>query len=40
MRGIVYRMIQEANGLINKIDNEQELRIEIRVEDKELENII
>ena len=30
---------QEVNGLINENDNEQELRIVIRVEDKELENI-
>ena len=31
--------VQEANGLINENDNEQELRTVIRVEDKELENI-
>ena len=31
--------VQEANGLINENDNEQELRTIIRVEDKELENI-
>ena len=31
--------VQEANGLINEIDNKQELRIVIRVEDEELENI-
>ena len=31
--------VQEANGLINETDNEQELRTEIRVKDKELENI-
>ena len=31
--------VQEANGSINEIDNKQELRIVIRVEDEELENI-
>ena len=30
--------LQEANGLINENDNEQELRTVIRVEDEELEN--
>ena len=30
---------QENNGLINEIDNEQELRTVIRVKDEELENI-
>ena len=32
-------MLQEANGLINETDNEQELRTAIRVEDEELEHI-
>ena len=31
--------IREANGLINEIDNDQELRTVSRVEDKELGNI-
>ena len=31
--------VQKANGLINENNNEQELRIVIRVKDKELENI-
>ena len=31
--------VQEANGLINGIDHEQELKTAIRVEDEELENI-
>ena len=41
LRGIVCRMVgfQEKNGLINEIDNEQELRTVIRVKDEELENI-
>ena len=33
-----YRL-QESNGLINEIDNEQEFRKVIRVKDEELENI-
>ena len=37
VRRIVHRMI--ANGLINENDNKQDLRIVIRAEDKELENI-
>ena len=31
--------VQEANGLTNENDNEQELRTVIRVEGKELDNI-
>ena len=31
--------VQEANGLTNENDNEQELRTVIRVESKELDNI-
>ena len=31
--------VQKANGLINENNNEQELRIVIKVKDKELENI-
>ena len=31
--------VQEAHGLINETDNEQELRTVTRVKDEELENI-